>query len=221
MLGIVQGIQLGAKELQKRADEAALAAAAQTKAAEAKSATASRGTPRVGPAAPASGAKASASGAGKTPAASATAKAATSNSTSAAKRKSSLTGNKLNVSVERDGEIVREANAEINLPNVLATVFSTSRGDGSEVPFAIGRTGQLYTRNEADRAPGRITRQCREGRWTRDGAAGRLDRRHDARSSRAPVSSSASPAPSVIRWRTCGGRRRGTPDSVRCSSPSR
>ena len=152
MLGIVQGIQLGAKELQKRADEAALAAAAQTKAAEAKSAAASRGTPRVGPAAPASGARASASGAGKTPAASATAKGATSNSTSAAKRKSSLTGNKLNVSVERDGEIVREANAEINLPNVIATVFSTSRGDGSEVPFAIGRTGQLYTRNEADRA---------------------------------------------------------------------
>ena len=35
---------------------------------------------------------------------------------------------------------------------MLATVFSTSRGDGSEVPFAIGRTGQLYTRNDADRA---------------------------------------------------------------------
>ena len=54
--------------------------------------------------------------------------------------------------VERDGQIVRHANAEINMPNVLATVFSTTRSDGGEVPFAVGRNGQLYTRNEADRA---------------------------------------------------------------------
>ena len=213
MLGIAQGIKLGAKELQKRADEAALAAAAQTKAAEAKSAAASRGTPRVGPAAPASGAKASASGAGKTPAASATAKAATSNSTSAAKRKSSLTGNKLDVSVERDGEIVRQVNAEINLPNVLATVFSTTRGDRGEVPFASGRTGRS-TRATRPIAPGsnRSAASRRPMDPRRRGWPTGLSSRRPTR--RARVSSSASRVRSATRWRTCGARRRATPASV-------
>jgi sigma-B regulation protein RsbU (phosphoserine phosphatase) len=69
---------------------------------------------------------------------------------SALKRKTSLSGNRLDVKVERDGQVVRQANAEVNMPNVLATVFSTTHGDRGEVPFAIGKDGKLYTRNDAD-----------------------------------------------------------------------
>lgn len=67
-------------------------------------------------------------------------------------RKAALTGNQLNVRVERDGEVVQQVNAEINLPNLLATVFANTRRDSGEIPFAVGRDGHLYAPNEADRA---------------------------------------------------------------------
>jgi serine phosphatase RsbU (regulator of sigma subunit) len=178
MLGIVQGIQLGAKELQKRADEAQQAAATQTQILQAKAAQdaaaalrqtadAAARTKATESASAASRAKTGVAAGSKSSAAatpgSAPATTAASASkpsaaspdkagTSTAKRKTSLKGNRLDVTVERDGEIVRQANAEINMPNVLATVFSTSRGDRQEVPFAVGRNGQLYTRSDADRA---------------------------------------------------------------------
>ncbi|HEX4998705.1 MAG TPA: hypothetical protein VFY29_10785 [Terriglobia bacterium] len=40
----------------------------------------------------------------------------------------------------------------MNLPNVLGAVFSTTRGDDGEMPFAIGKDGTVYTRVEEDRA---------------------------------------------------------------------
>lgn len=43
-------------------------------------------------------------------------------------------------------------NAEINLPNLLATVFANTRRDGGEIPFAIGKDGHLYAPTENDRA---------------------------------------------------------------------
>jgi phosphoserine phosphatase RsbU/P len=46
---------------------------------------------------------------------------------------------------------VQQVNAEVNFANVLATVFSTTRRDRGEVPFAIGRDGQIYTRSDDDR----------------------------------------------------------------------
>lgn len=67
-------------------------------------------------------------------------------------RKAALTGNQLNVRMERDGEVVRQVNAEINLPNLLATVFANTRRDSGEIPFAVGKDGHLYAPNEADRA---------------------------------------------------------------------
>ena len=102
---------------------------------------------------------------------------------SAAKRKSSLTGSRIDVKVERDGEVVRQMNAEINLPNVLATVFSTTRGDRGELPFAVGKDGQIYT---APRPTTPASRRSATSRSRRpgDGAAGRLDRRDDGRSVR-------------------------------------
>ena len=67
-------------------------------------------------------------------------------------RKAALTGTKLAVRLERDGELVQQVNAEINLPNLLATVFANTRRDSGEIPFAIGRDGHLYAPTEADRA---------------------------------------------------------------------
>jgi sigma-B regulation protein RsbU (phosphoserine phosphatase) len=67
-------------------------------------------------------------------------------------RKAALTGTQLNVRVERDGQIVQQVNAEINLPNLLATVFANTRRDSGEIPFAVGKDGHLYAPTESDRA---------------------------------------------------------------------
>jgi serine phosphatase RsbU (regulator of sigma subunit) len=66
-------------------------------------------------------------------------------------RKAALTGNQLNVRMERDGEVVQQVNAEINLPNLLATVFANTKRDSGEIPFAVGKDGHLYAPNETDR----------------------------------------------------------------------
>lgn len=79
------------------------------------------------------------------------AKAVKAEAAASVKRRSVLSGNRLNVTLERNGQVVRTAHAEVNLPNVLMTVFSSMpRGQG-EVPFAIGREGQIYTPTAADR----------------------------------------------------------------------
>src|SRR4029077_18110556 len=47
---------------------------------------------------------------------------------------------------------MQQVNAEINLPNLLATVFANTRRDSGEIPFAVGTDGHLYAPNETDRA---------------------------------------------------------------------
>jgi serine phosphatase RsbU (regulator of sigma subunit) len=116
MLGIAQGIQLGAAEAQKRIAEAQRTADA--KAREAAAAVAPAAAPR--PSAP-------------------------------ARRRTALSGSRLGVTVERDGKVVHAVNAELNLPNLLATVFATTRRDRGEVPFAVGKDGKLYTASDEDR----------------------------------------------------------------------
>ncbi len=136
MLGIVQGIKLGAAELQKKAEEAAKEAQAEPAPAPAAGASAVASVPQ--------GARGAA--------ASKPAPSAASPATPRDQKKSSLSGNRLDVKVERNGEVVRQVNAELNLPNLLATVFATTRRDRGEVPFAVGDDGRLYTRSDADRA---------------------------------------------------------------------
>lgn len=123
--GIVQGIQLGAAELQKRADETkreAEAAADSAKAAvTAKAASTAKPAAKPIVAAPEQ------------------------------TRKTAITGSRLDVTVEENGKVVRHANAEIDLPNLLDAVFSTTHRDRGEVPFAVAKDGQLYTPNDHDR----------------------------------------------------------------------
>ncbi len=129
MLGIVQGFKLGAAELAKQAEEAAK----RSKDAQAQAAASTAAATK--PAAP------------KTPAPASKPASTTFSST----KKSSISGSKLDVKMERNGEVVRQVNAELNLPNLLQTVFTTSRKDGNEVPFAIAQDGRIYTRTDADR----------------------------------------------------------------------
>lgn len=117
MLGIEQGIKIGAAEIQRRAEAA-------QKVAARVSDTAAKVTPQPKPAA-----------------------ARPANLT----RKSSLSGSRIDVKVERNGEVVRQMNAEINLPNVLATVFSTTHGDRGELPFAIAKDGTVFARSDAEK----------------------------------------------------------------------
>ena len=118
MIGVVQGIRVGAAELQKRAEEAQRAAAERARA-QAQAKPRAQGSPAQAP---------------------------------ALTRHTSLSGSRLGVKVERDGQVVRELYAELNLPNVLATAFSTTRREGGEVPFAVGRDGRIYARTAEDRA---------------------------------------------------------------------
>ena len=120
MLGIEQGIKIGAAELQRRAEEA-----------EKKAATAQKSM-KTQPAAAAS--------------------SATTPLKANLQRKATLSGSHIDVKLERDGQVVRQMNAEINLPNVLATVFTTTRSDRGELPFAVGKDGAIYARTEADKS---------------------------------------------------------------------
>jgi serine phosphatase RsbU (regulator of sigma subunit) len=66
-------------------------------------------------------------------------------------RKTALSGTQLNVRLEQNGKVVQQVNAEINLPNLLATVFANTRRDSGEIPFAVGKDGHLYAPTDADR----------------------------------------------------------------------
>jgi serine phosphatase RsbU (regulator of sigma subunit) len=165
LLGIVQGIQLSAAELQKKA-----AAQQQNALALAEGKTPGvPGAPIAPPVPPAPAIEAPAAPATVTrstsapapvsaprpspaPAPNETAKAPAAPSLPKPIMKKALTGNRLNVRFERNGQVVRQVNAEINLPNLLATVFANTRRDSGEIPFAVGKDGQLYTPTEADRA---------------------------------------------------------------------
>lgn len=129
LLGIQQGIQIGAAELQKRALEVEKdVASGALAAAPAAETPASRAKPAAAPA------------------------SASAAPPSELKRRASLTGNNIAVNVERNGQVVRSMNAELNLPNVLGLVFSTTQRDRGEVPFAVAKDGTIYARTEADKA---------------------------------------------------------------------
>ena len=143
LLGIVQGIQLGAAELQKKAEETQRQAAA-ARAAEVvpKKAPAVPRVPVVRPP-PAPPAVAE-------PAAPAV-PAAPAPAPKPMTRTAALSGTRLDVRVERNGQVVQQVNAEINLPNLLATVFANTRRDSGEIPFAVGKDGHVYASSDADR----------------------------------------------------------------------
>ncbi len=128
VMGIAEGIRLSASELQKKAKEA-----------EAKTTPSPAAVPNAPPA-PAP------------PKAPATTPVKAANAPlPKMTRTSTLKGNKLDVKVSQDGKVVSQANATIDLENVLATVFSPTRRERGEVAFAVGTDGHVYTATDADR----------------------------------------------------------------------
>jgi serine phosphatase RsbU (regulator of sigma subunit) len=155
MLGIRQGIQI----LQQKATEQADRLRAE--GATGSDAVVSAAGPASAPASsPASDGRAPSSLA-PAPAASAGSQAPTSTRSkespprAARTRQTALSGSRMDVRVMQGGEIVGQVNAEINLPNLLATVFTTTRRDQGEVPFAVDKSGRIYTPTDTDRS--RIT----------------------------------------------------------------
>ena len=67
-------------------------------------------------------------------------------------RSSTLVGNRLDVKLMQEGRLVGQVNATIDLDNLLATVFSPTRREKGEVPFAVGPDGKVYTLSPEDRA---------------------------------------------------------------------
>jgi serine phosphatase RsbU (regulator of sigma subunit) len=142
MFGVAMGIRLGAAEAQRKVMDAQRAAGEKARevAAQARQQMASAAA-QTSAAAPSA---TSASSAATTPA-SASASAPT-------ERRTAFSGNHLDVTLERNGQVLHQVNAEINLQNLLSTVFATTRRDRGEVPFAVATDGHLYTPNDADRA---------------------------------------------------------------------
>jgi serine phosphatase RsbU (regulator of sigma subunit)/predicted Fe-S protein YdhL (DUF1289 family) len=142
MFGVAMGIRLGTQEAQRKVVEAQRAAGdkAREVAAAARQQLA-RAAPPPPPAPPSASAPPGA--------AVATASQAVPART---ERRTAFSGNHLDVTLERNGQVVHQVNAEINLQNLLTAVFATTRRDRGEVPFAVGSDGHLYTPNDADRS---------------------------------------------------------------------
>ena len=62
-----------------------------------------------------------------------------------------LSGSRLAVRVERDGEVVGEVGADVDLNLLLASVFENTSRERGEVPFAVGADGEVYTPTDEDR----------------------------------------------------------------------
>ena len=177
MLGIVEGIKLSAAEIQKQADEtrqkadgasrSGARAGDETRKAAASKGTGIRAVPPVSsqpsisavpPPTPPSAPPAAAPPASPAPppSSSAAADAPAPAPKPAAplaplKRTATFAGNRLDVKFERNGQVVRTVNAEINLPNMLMTVFASTPREQGELPFALDKDGRVYAQTDDDR----------------------------------------------------------------------
>jgi serine phosphatase RsbU (regulator of sigma subunit) len=63
-----------------------------------------------------------------------------------------LFGKRFNIPVHKKGEVVGQIRANISTEEVVQRVLGTATADRTEVPFALDREGNLYTRTPDDRA---------------------------------------------------------------------
>ncbi|HLB43980.1 MAG TPA: SpoIIE family protein phosphatase, partial [Candidatus Limnocylindrales bacterium] len=63
-----------------------------------------------------------------------------------------LKGGVLDMPITRDGEVVGQINARLNLAQVFHSVLSMTRSDQGEIPFAIDGQRRIYTLQPGDRA---------------------------------------------------------------------
>lgn len=68
-------------------------------------------------------------------------------------RKATLVlGRHFNVPVQQEGEVVGQIRAQLKPDEVIRRVLGGQAGDRDEIPFAVDREGNIYTRNDAERA---------------------------------------------------------------------
>jgi serine phosphatase RsbU (regulator of sigma subunit) len=67
------------------------------------------------------------------------------------KKTSLILGKKYNVPVRQQGEVVGQITARVSPEQVIQRVLGSATEDGSEVPFAVDREGNVYTRTPAHR----------------------------------------------------------------------
>ena len=60
-------------------------------------------------------------------------------------------GRNVEVDVQKDGRVIGRANAMLNMDRTLRMVLGFARRDQGEIPFAIDRTGALYTSESSDK----------------------------------------------------------------------
>jgi hypothetical protein len=150
MLGIQEGIQLLQQKASERAADASRAASVAT---ESSRAAARRPGERPGQPSPSSTpGEAARPQAAPLPPPPAAAAPAAPPSPPPLQRQTALAGSRMDVRVTQNGKVVGQVNADINLPNLLATVFTTTRRDRGEVPFAIGKNGEIYTPTDRESA---------------------------------------------------------------------
>ena len=128
MKGIREGLKLGAVELAKQAEEERIKADEQMKTASAANKKAAASAPKP-------------------------AKAPVVDKivvTGPTTTKTALKGDRLEVTTEQNGKVIRSVNAEINLPNLMLNLFSAIGREKGEVPFAVGPDGKIYTSSDAD-----------------------------------------------------------------------
>jgi serine phosphatase RsbU (regulator of sigma subunit) len=68
------------------------------------------------------------------------------------RRAALVLGRGFHVPVEKQGAIVGEIRAKLNPSEVIRQILGGTAGDRDEVPFAIDSQGNLYTRNDGERA---------------------------------------------------------------------
>lgn len=71
---------------------------------------------------------------------------------SAEKRSALILGQKFNVPVTKEGEVIGQLSARVRTEEVVRRVLGTATDDSDELPFAIDREGNVYTRTSEERA---------------------------------------------------------------------
>src|SRR5450755_2450452 len=63
-----------------------------------------------------------------------------------------LFGHRFNVSLHSDGKVVGQIRAQLSTDEVIKRVLGAQNDDTAEIPFAVDRENNVYTRNASDRA---------------------------------------------------------------------
>ena len=149
MAGVTQGIKVLQKELSSRAVEvrtqdaaAAAVAGALAKAVAATPPAAPAPAPTPAPAPAPAPARAARTARVVPPPVAPAAKVPP---PAAMKRSTQMSGKRLAVKVERDGQVVGQVNADVDMTKLLATVFAKTSHERGELAFAVGEGGELYT----------------------------------------------------------------------------